>query len=160
MKKIGMIEGCPIYHGKDEKDREVVSFKAKMAVCCDGMRTNVYGDECWQPETAYQNGGKYLNAVKVRYVVVPPFIISAVAAIVLGSECEVYNTETKIRTDAIVGDVGPKNELGEGSCALAHAVGLSSNPNHGGTDKKIITYTIYVGQAAVVDGVKYKLQKS
>jgi hypothetical protein len=124
------------------------------------MKKNVYGDECWQPETAYYNGGKFLNPLKVRYVVVPPFIISTVDPIVLGSESHVINAETKMQTDAVVGDVGPDDKLGEGSCALAHAVGLSSNPNHGGTEKKIITYTIYVGEPAVVDGVKYSLQKS
>jgi hypothetical protein len=66
----------------------------------------------------------------------------------------------KIATDAICGEVGPDDKLGEGSCALAKAVGLNPNPNYGGTDDHIILYTIYVGEPAVVDGVKYKLQPS
>jgi hypothetical protein len=158
--RIETIEGCAIYHGYDEKDREIIRYKAKFAVCCDGMKKNVYGDPCWQPQTAYQNGGKYLDPVKVRYVVVPPFIISAVDPVVLGSECDVYNTQNKMRTDAICGEVGPEEKLGEGSCKLAHDVGLNPSPNHGGTDEHIIVYTIYVGEPAVVDGHVYKLQPS
>lgn len=160
MNKIGTIEGCPIYHGHDKEGREFVKFKAKAAICCDGMKRNTYGDEYWQPQTAYQNGGKYLNPVTVRYIVVPPFIISAVEPIVLGSESAVENTRNKMQTDAICGEVGPKDKLGEMSCACAQAVGLNPNPNYGGTDDKIIIYTIYVGEPAVVDGKKYKLQAS
>jgi hypothetical protein len=159
VKKIGTIEGCDVYHGV-EKGREIVQFQAKMAVCCDGMKHNTYSDPCWNPETAYYNNGKFLNPNKVRYVVVPPLIIQSVDAIVLGSECDVFNTQNKTRTDAICGEVGPKDKLGEGSCALAQAVGLNPNPNHGGTEGHIILYTIYVGEAAVIDGVKYKLQPS
>ena len=160
MKKIGTIEGCAIYYGTDAKGRTVIEFTAKMAICCDGMKKNVYGDPCWQPKTAYQNGGKYLNPVKVRYIVVPPFIIESIDEIVLGSEASVENTDNGIVTDAITGEVGPDDKLGEASCACAQAVGLNPSPNHGGTDGKIIRYIIFVGEAAVVDGVKYKLQPS
>jgi hypothetical protein len=160
MEKIGNIEGCDIYHGHDAKGREIVQYRAKMAVCCDGMKKNAYGDPCWQPKTAYQNGGKYLNPLKVRYVVVPPFIISCCDPVVLGSECDVQNVKNEMATDAICGEVGPDDKLGEGSCYLAQCVGLNPSPNHGGTDEHIIIYTIYVGEPAVVDGVKYKLQPS
>jgi hypothetical protein len=160
MKKIGTIEGCAIYHGHDKQGREIIRYKAKMAICCDGMKKNAYGDPCWQPKTAYQNGGKYLNPVTVRYIVVPPFIISAVDPVVLGSEAAVENTQNKTITDAITGEVGPDDKLGEASCACAQAVGLNPNPNYGGTEEHIIVYTIYVGEPAVVDGVKYTLQPS
>ena len=160
MTKIGEIEGCAIYHGHDKQNREIIQFKAKMAICCDGLKKNLYNDPCWQPQTAYYNGGKFLNPVKVRYVVVPPFIINAVEPIVLGSESSVFNTINNIETDAVCGDVGPDDKLGEASCACAQAVGLNPNPNYGGTDSHIIVYTIYVGEPALVDGIRYKLQPS
>jgi hypothetical protein len=160
MKKIGTIEGCAIYYGEDAQFRKVIQFKAKMAICCDGMPKNVYGDPCWQRGTAYYNNGKYLNADKVPYIVVPPFIIESIDEIVLGSESQVFNTQNKDCTDAICGEVGPPDKLGEASCECARRIGLNPNPNYGGTDEKIIVYTIFVGEPAVVDGVKYKLQPS
>lgn len=160
MKKIGTIEGCAIYHGHDAEGREVIRFKAKMAICCDGMPKNVYQDPYWQKGTAYYNNGKYLNADKVPYVVVPPLIVSAVDPVVLGSECDVHNSLNEMSSDAICGEIGPEDKLGEGSCELARRVGLNPNPNYGGTEDKVITYIIYVGIPAVVDGVAYKLQPS
>lgn len=157
MKTIGTIEGCPIKHGFDKKGREVVQFVAKMAICCDGMPKNVYGDPYWQSQTAYVGP---LNADKVPYVVIPPFVIQAVDPVVLGSECEVENLKNKMVTDAICGEVGPETKLGEASCECARRVGLNPNPNYGGTEGKTIKYTIFVGEAAVVDGKKYKLQPS
>ena len=158
MKKIGQIEGCDIHHGINADGKEVIEFTAKFHVCCDGMPKNIYGDPCYQRGTAYYNGGKYLNADKVPYVVIPPFIRSAIETKVMGSECEVVNLENHMVSDAICGEIGPKDKLGEGSCELARRVGLNPNPNHGGTSKKIIKYVIFVGEAAVVDGIKYKLQ--
>src|SRR4030095_16488399 len=113
MKKIGTIEGCPIYHGKDSKGREIIQFKAKMAICCDGMPKNTYGDPYWQSQTAYRGP---LNADKVPYIVVPPFIISAVDPVVLGSESQIENLENKDVSDAICGEVGPEAKLGDASC--------------------------------------------
>jgi hypothetical protein len=159
MKVLGEIEGCKIYYGSKD-GREIVQFKAKMAICCDGMPKNVYKDPYWQPETAYYNNGKFLNPVTVPYVVVPPFIIQSVDPVVLGSESEVENLKNKMVTDAICGEVGPDDKLGEASMNCARRVGLNPNPNYGGTDEKIIRYTIYIGEPAVVDGVKYKLQAS
>jgi hypothetical protein len=63
-------------------------------------------------------------------------------------------------SDAICGEIGPEDKLGEASCELARRVGLNPNPNYGGTEDKVITYIIYVGIPAVVDGVAYKLQPS
>ena len=160
MKKIGTIEKCDIWHGNDKNGREIIQYVAKMAICADGIPRNTYGDPHWQSKTAYRHGGKYLNADKVPYVVVPPSIIAAVEQVVLGSECEVENLSNKTVTDAICGEVGPQNKLGEGSMELARRLGLNPNPLHGGTDDHIIRYTIFVGESAVVDGTKYKLQSS
>jgi hypothetical protein len=124
------------------------------------MPRNTYGDPHWQRGTAYYNSGKYLNADRIPYVVIPPLVRSAIEATVIGSECEVENLENKMVTDAVCGEIGPKDKLGEGSCELARRVGLNPSPLFGGTQKRIIKYTIYVGINAVVDGMAYKLQRS
>jgi len=160
MNKLGIIEGCTIYHGKDSDDREIVQFTAKFAICTDGMPKNIYGDKHWQRGTAYYNGGKYLNADKVPYIVVPPFIVSAVDGIIMGAEASAFHLKNGNESDAIVGEKGPKDKLGEGSIELARRLGLNPHPNHGGTLEHIVHYTIYVGEPAVVDGIKYKLQRS
>ena len=160
MKKIGQIEGVPIYHGHDEQGREIIRFIAKAAICCDGMPKNIYGDPHYQRGTAYYNNGKYLNADKVPYIVVPPFIVSAVDGVIMGTEAQAENTLNHMITDAITGEKGPPDKLGEMSCECARRVGLNPNPNHGGTTEKIIRYTIFIDEAAIVDGIKYKLQPS
>ena len=158
MKKIGSIEGAAIYHGKDDDGREIIQFTAKAAICTDGMPKNIYGDKHWQRKTAYQNGGKWLNADKVPYVVVPPFIISAVDGVILGSEAAAVNLRNGNESDAITGEVGPKDKIGEVSIELARRLGINPHPNHGGTNEKIVRYTIFVGEPAVVDGIRYRLQ--
>ena len=158
--QIGKIEGCPIFHGYNEDGREVVRFTAKFAICTDGMPQNVYGDKHWQRQTAYYNNGKYLNADKVPYIVVPPFIIGAILGVVMGSEAEAANEKNGNVSDAIVGEVGPDDKLGEGSIELARRLAINPHPNHGGTKERIVRYTIFVGEPAVVDGIKYKLQRS
>lgn len=159
MKKIGTIEGCAIYHG--EKDgREIVTFTAKFAICTDGMPKNLYGDKHWQRGTAYYNNGKFLNADKVPYIVVPPFIIKAVDGCIMGTEASAYNTLNGNESDAITGEKGPEDKLGEGSIELARRLAINPHPNHGGTKNKVVVYTIFVDEAAIVDGIKYKLQRS
>jgi hypothetical protein len=40
-------------------------------------------------------------------------------------------------------DTGPNDKLGEGSIALATALGINSNPKNGGTDNRDIVYVVY-----------------
>lgn len=124
------------------------------------MPKNTYGDKHWQRGTAYYNNGKFLNADKVPYIVVPPFIVSAVEGVVMGTEAAALNLKNGNESDAITGEKGPKEKLGEGSIELARRLAINPNPNYGGTTEKIVRYTIFVGEAAVVDGIKYKLQPS
>jgi len=39
--------------------------------------------------------------------------------------------------EAIYADIGPKNHLGEGSIALAEALGIPSDPKRGGTSRGV-----------------------
>jgi len=48
---------------------------------------------------------------------------------------------------AIVADIGPGGRIGEGSIALARALGLPASARNGGTDKLVIKYTVWAGSA-------------
>jgi hypothetical protein len=152
---LGTLEGVPIYCVKDR-----VEWKANMTVCCDGSGGNPDNDPYFQSQTAYYNKGKYLNPYKVPYIVVPPLIINGVDPVVLGCQGEILNTKNGKSTLAVVGDVGPSSKIGEASVEAAKRVGLSGDPNMGGTDQNIIQYYIWPGKEAVVDGITYKLQAS
>lgn len=156
---IGTLEGCPIY-AVSKFGVLRIEFVAKLAVCCDGMPVNEHDDPCWQPQTAYYNNGKYLDPEKVPYIVVPPMIIEGVDPVVLGCQGLIVNLQNGLSTPAICGEVGPDDKIGEASMEGADRVGLSSSPNNGGTDEKMILYAIFPGQAALVDGIQYKLQPS
>jgi hypothetical protein len=153
------LEGCGIYKSYDYGVCRV-AWIAKMHVCCDGSGGNPYDDPYYQPQTAYYNEGKYLNPYKVPYIVVPPLIVSCVEAVVMGCMGFCCNFETGLTAQAITGDKGPSDEIGEASCAAVERVGLDPNPNHGGTEEKIIFYCIWPGIPAVVDGITYDLQSS
>lgn len=62
------------------------------------------------------------------------------AKIKLGTKGTITNTENGKTIPAIYADIGPAAKIGEGSIALAEALGIPSNPKTGGTEKKIIRY--------------------
>lgn len=155
MKILAAIEGEAITLLNDGS----VTYRAKAAIDTDGSGPT-HGDPCAQRDTSLHLNGKPLNADLDKYVVVPPAIIRGVKPIVLGSLAIVVNLRTGQRSDAVVGDIGPKTKLGEISVALASALGLNPSPVSGGLEAHDIYYTIHPGQPAVVDGKRYQLQAS
>ena len=116
-------------------------------------------------KTAYRFPGKpendpaaYLDSETVPYIVVPPSIIRGVEGVVLG--CQAFATYKRKRVAAVVGDVGPRTKVGEGSIALARALGIPHSPRSGGIDASLVQYELMPGQPAVVDGVTYELRRS
>ena len=55
----------------------------------------------------------------------------------------VINTHNHRRSAAIYADVGPHGKIGEGSIALAGALGLSTNARHGGVGAHSILYIVF-----------------
>jgi hypothetical protein len=153
VRRIGIIEGRDIWLNDDGS----ISFRAKFAVDVDGSGDS-HGDTCYQPDTSLHLNGKPLNADIDRYVVTPPLIIESVPGIILGCQAKATNTENEMESPAVVGDIGPWRKLGEGSRALALALGLSGSPISGGTDRPIIEYVFYPGRAAIVGARQYQLQ--
>jgi hypothetical protein len=123
-------------------DNGMVYLRSKLAVDADGgsdWRNDRYG----QATTSLTNAdGIALNANRVNYFVLPMTDEYKQMGIKLGDLAWVRNTRTGKMVAAIFGDHGPKTKIGEGSQALCRALGLSGDPNHGGTDKKEIEFLI------------------
>jgi hypothetical protein len=137
-----------------ELDDQSVHWRAKAAIDSDGVGPH-HGDRTAQDQTSYKPD---LNADVDRYIVVPPAIRDGVKGVVMGCQAQLTNTENGAYTDAVVGDIGPHNKLGEISCASATALGLNPSPVDGGVDAHIINYVIFPGRPAVVNGKTYVLQ--
>jgi len=103
-----------------------------------------------------KNPLRYVDAESVPYVVVPPQIRLSVPGVVMGCHARV-SCNGKV-VDAVVADIGPRSKLGEGSMALAAALGFNPSPRHGGTTSKVVQYTIFPDVPARVNGVQYQLQ--
>ncbi len=48
---------------------------------------------------------------------------------------------------AVVADVGPPRKYGEGSIALAEALGIPSAPRNGGVSSPVVSYVVFAGSA-------------
>lgn len=156
-----VVDGGKVHAPDVMADEDRLWYIAKAAVDCDGSGGNPYNDPYFQPDTSYHHEGKALNPYEVPFIVVPPQIVKGVKPIVLGCKARMTNLKTGARVTCIVGDIGPKDKLGEASCKACEAVGLDPNPNHGGTgDYGAILYELYPGVETVIDGVAYALQPS
>ena len=78
---------------------------------------------------------RYVDSESINYFVLP----GKLGLAKLGDFGVVIRPKTNIYDYAIYGDSGPANKLGEGSIALAAALGIPSNPKKGGVDDGIIT---------------------
>jgi Fungal chitosanase of glycosyl hydrolase group 75 len=87
--------------------------------------------------------GKYVDASKIPYIVLPHAFAREMGAH-LGDFAVVLNLRNGKSSNAIFADVGPENNIGEGSMALADGVGVRSNPRRGGASRGII-YLIFPG---------------
>lgn len=81
---------------------------------------------------------RYVDSVTTSYISIPSNEIHD-HTIKLGDVGLAYNTATSQWSAAVVADVGPKNKFGEGSIALAQAIGIeNTSPKNGGADGGII----------------------
>jgi hypothetical protein len=111
--------------------------------------------------TAYYSGGieggKYLNADKDKYIVVPPQIRSKLPGVVMGCRGQVTNLKTQQSYAGVVGEIGPDNKTGETAYCLAKLLNPMIEYNSGDSNE-VYLYELWPDVAAVVDGFMYKLQ--
>jgi hypothetical protein len=135
---------------------DYVCFVSDLDICNDGSGP-AFGDPHHQSQTAYYNGGKYLNAQKDKYLVVPPQVRSMVAPTVMGCQARLTNLTTKDVHPAVTGEIGPDDKTGEAAYCLAKIINPKVTHNSG--DKSLIYfYELWPGVPAVVDGKTYKLE--
>jgi hypothetical protein len=137
-------------------DRSYVRFTSDLDICNDGSGPS-HGDSSYQSQTAYWNGGKFLNADVDKYIVVPPQVRSMVPGIVMGCQGRLTNLETEVVEEGVIGDIGPKTKTGEAAYCLAKLVNPDVEHNVG--DSRVIyLYELWPDVPAIVDGKTYKLE--
>jgi hypothetical protein len=88
------------------------------------------------------NPGTYVDAREIPYIVLPPEFMKQFG-VALGDLALVTNQRNGKTSFAIFADVGPHGKIGEGSVALARALGLNDDPRHGGTGNSSIAYLVF-----------------
>lgn len=110
---------------------------------------SLHGDPDGQKSTSLRDNGHSLNADVNHYTVVPEQFPKMVRGIVLGCKAMVVNHSTGlVDYHAVVGDLGPRNKLGEYSNVVNETIGLSGSPLYGGTDQHVVECTIWPGVVA------------
>ncbi|WP_191875419.1 glycoside hydrolase family 75 protein [Streptomyces filipinensis] len=127
--------------------RDAVFWKADLDIDCDGQSTarcNRRTDPQFSGATAYpQSDGRTLNAETLPYIVVPaPSRIwnprkdgvrgGSIAAVVYRGRVQY----------AVVGDIGPRDLIGEASYATARRLGIRADPRGGGAPSGV-TYIVF-----------------
>jgi hypothetical protein len=147
------IGGIPIYA---TQKGDYVCFVSDLDICNDGSGP-AHGDPHHQSETAYYNGGKFLNADKDKYIVIPPQVRAMVAPVVMGCQARVTDLDSKVVFDAVTGDIGPDDKTGEAAYCLAKK--LNPKITHNAGDRRLIYfYELWPGKPAEVDGKTYRLE--
>jgi hypothetical protein len=86
---------------------------------------------------------RYVNAEAINFIVLPGSLNLGTK---LGDFTVVIRPETQSLSYAVYADNGPTNKIGEGSIALANALGLPSSPKTGGVGHGIV-YIVLRGSA-------------
>jgi glycosyl hydrolase group 75 (putative chitosanase) len=87
---------------------------------------------------------KYVNSGTVPFIVLPskPKFSDKQT---LGDLAMCFNNATGKCSFAIYADIGPSNQIGEGSMALADALGINSDPKKGGTSNETVAMIYFPG---------------
>jgi hypothetical protein len=86
---------------------------------------------------------RYVNAEAINFIVLPRGLSLGTK---LGDYAVVIRPETRAISYAVYADVGPPRQIGEGSIALANALGIPSNAKAGGVANGIV-YIVFHGSA-------------
>jgi hypothetical protein len=133
-----------------------IAFISDLDICNDGTGPS-HGDPSYQSQTAYYNGGKFLNADVDKYIVIPPQVRSMVPPTVMGCQARMTNLTTAKWSAAVTGEIGPDDKTGEAAYCLAKQLNPKITHNSGDSNR-IYLYELWPGIPAVVDGKTYKLE--
>jgi hypothetical protein len=91
---------------------------------------------------AWNDPARFVNAETVPYIVVPRSFIGFLGkggVCRLGDLALVVNLDNGSKIPCIIADIGPNDELGEGSIALATALDIPCSPRSGGCEDGLLT---------------------
>jgi hypothetical protein len=137
-------------------DGRYVCFYSDLDICNDGSGPD-YDDPHHQSQTAYYNGGKFLNADVDKYIVIPPQVRAMVPPVVMGCQARMTNLLTGKWSPAVTGEIGPDDKTGEAAYCIAKELNPEITHNSG-DDRLVYLYELWPGIPAVVDGKTYKLE--
>ena len=86
---------------------------------------------------------RYVNSAEVPYLALPKELVTH--GVRLGDLAVVVRGTTGACCGAVFADGGPSGKLGEGSVALARALGVPSSAKNGGTGHRDIIYLVFPG---------------
>ena len=135
---------------------DYICFVSDLDVCTDGTGDD-HGDPYYQSETAYYNSGKFLDADKDKYIVIPPQVRKMPDPVVLGCQAKLTRLDTHKSHAAVTGEIGPDNKTGEAAICLAQIMNPDVSANSGDS-RLIYFYELWPGKPAVVNGKHYKLE--
>lgn len=92
---------------------------------------------------AINDPARYVDASKIPFIVLPGGLARELGARV-GDFAVVFNERNGRSSNAIFGDVGPFDRIGEGSVALAENLGIRSDARNGGTWRGVL-YMVFPG---------------
>lgn len=90
------------------------------------------------PKYAEHHPARYVDSERYAFAVLP----GGKSFAKLGDVGLALNNKTGDNMYFALGDVGPKNQIGEGSMLLGRCLGLNPSPKTGGTSNRIISYVI------------------
>ncbi len=89
---------------------------------------------------------RYVDSAAVPYVALPRELRDQ--GMQLGDLALVVHSKSGAQCYAVFADVGPRGKLGEGSVALAQALGIPSSPKNGGSERAEVIYLTFPGSGA------------
>lgn len=142
-------------------DGAYVAFISDLDICNDGSGPS-HDDPSYQPETAYYNKGKFLNADEDRYIVIPPQVRQLLKPTkVMGCQARLTNlasgTVIVPWTAAVCGEIGPDDKTGEAAYCAAKIVNPTISYNTGDKSRRYL-YEIWPGVPATVGNKTYALE--
>lgn len=113
------------------------TFESKLAIDTDGTGPAWKTDPAGQAETSLRYpGGASLDPSEIPYFVLPLGFERTEPKMRLGDLAAVtYQGKTAF---ALYGDEGPRGQIGEGSIALARALGIDADPVTGGVEEGVV----------------------
>jgi hypothetical protein len=110
------------------------------------------------PDDGSPEWERQIDSETVPYIVVQKDIIAGTEGAVMG--CKARATYKGKSVDCIVADVGPRAKIGEGSIALARALGIPHSPRTGGLERAEVLYELWPGVHGEIAGRKIPLRTS